>query len=306
MGETTTVVETHDKPSLPGVRLMKVLCTTICAMLLLAASVSAEQRPTSVYDAIPTPLPPDVESLGFEATQTSEFGDHIHLKGRGRRVQSITVTLSDWASYADYKTDPRYAGNHRTWMHPITLNVYKAKALDQYGAPTERLLSITRYVEIPWRPAVWNCSGIAFNVKFNIDAELPSDVIIGVAFDTEHYGGSPIGTPGPYNSLNVGVPEGQTAVVGEDDDADAVFWNTDGDWYADGGVGGHFREDTIWTPYGTVALRVVATGNRDDDDRDEEHDQEHGHGRDHHHRDDDGRGRNIFERNQRDDRDGRR
>lgn len=261
---------------------MKTIYTAICATLLLAGSAFAGPRSTVVYDAIPSPLPPDVVSLGFEATATSEFGDRIHLRGRNRRVQSITVTMVDWAIYADHKTDPRYAGNHRTWMHPITLNVYKARTLDAFGAPAERLLSVTRYVDIPWRPVTWAHPGFAFNVKFDIDAELPSDLIIGVEFATEHYGQVPVGTPGPYNSLNVGVPEGQAALVGEDDDVDAVFWNTADDWYADGGVTGHFREDAVWEPYGTVAFRVSATGGRDDDDDDDHHDRGHNHGRDNH------------------------
>ena len=145
---------------------MRAIRTALCATLLLAGTAFADPRPTIVYDSLPTPLSSNVASVGFEATATSEFGDHIHLKGSRRRVQSITVTMSDWASYADYKTDPRYAGNHRTWMHPVTLNIYKAKTLDAFGAPVVKLFSTTRYIEIPWRPAVhrgttYCCGGCA-------------------------------------------------------------------------------------------------------------------------------------------------
>ncbi|MFN7980957.1 MAG: hypothetical protein U0Q11_03790 [Vicinamibacterales bacterium] len=278
---------------------MRAIRTALCATLLLAGTAFADPRPTIVYDSLPTPLSSNVASVGFEATATSEFGDHIHLKGSRRRVQSITVTMSDWASYADYKTDPRYAGNHRTWMHPVTLNIYKAKTLDAFGAPVVKLFSTTRYIEIPWRPAEWDYPGIAFNVKFEVEQDLPSDVIVGVAFNTQDYGETPIGKPGPYNSLNIGVPEGQLATVGTDDDVDAVFWNTSVDWYADGGVTGHFREDSVWAPFGTVAFRVTATGGRDDDDDDDN--DHHGHGHDNHHGNQ-GHGRRFVSEQRRDDR----
>ncbi len=91
---------------------------------------------------------------------------------------------------------------------------------------------------------------------------LPDDVIIGVAFNTADYGQAPIGAAGPYNSLNVGVPTGQTATVGTDDNADNVFWNTSyAPFYADGGAAGFgiFRQDTNWTPNGTVALQFNAS-----------------------------------------------
>ena len=282
---------------------MRAIRTALCATILLSGTAFADPRPTIVYDAVPTPLPPNMASLGFEATATSEFGDRIHLKGSRRHVQSITVTMVDWALYDDYKTDPRYAGNHRTWMHPLTLNVYKAKTFDAFGAPAVRLFSVTRYVDIPWRPAVWDYPGIAFNVKFEVDMDLPSDVIVGVAFNTQDYGETPIAKPGPYNSLNVGVPEEQTAVVGTDDDVDAVYWNTSINWYADGGVTGHFREDTLWAPFGTVAFRVTATGGRDKDDDDDDHDV---HGHDNHHGNGNGHGnghgRKIVGESRKDDR----
>ena len=78
----------------------------------------------SVYNATPNPLPPNVASLGFEATSTSEFGDYVHLAGTDRRLTTVTVTMSDWALYSDYASDIRYSGNSATWSHPITVNVY--------------------------------------------------------------------------------------------------------------------------------------------------------------------------------------
>lgn len=247
------------------------LCVSLAAGSAFAAGV--------VYDATPSPLPANVASLGFEATSTSEFGDLVHLGGTNRHLDNVTVTMSDWALYADYASDSRYAGNSATWSHPITLNVY-SNHLGVNGAPDTRLATVTQPITIPWRPTAdptcpnptrWRApddqcySGLAFNAVFNLSSlnvTLPDDVIVGVAYNTADYGAALIGSPGPYNSLNVGVPTGQAASPGSDLSADNVFWNTSfAGFYADGGSSGvgAFRQDTTWTPNGTVAFQITAS-----------------------------------------------
>lgn len=234
---------------------------------------------TPVYNATPSPLPPNVSSLGFQATSTSEFGDYVHLTGTDRVLNTVTVTMSDWALYADYSADSLYSGNAVTWTHPITINVYSS-SLDTDGVPDTLLATKTDNVAIPWRPAAdptctpttaWRAgdgtcySGLAFNAVFDLSSPsvtLLSDVIVGIAFNTQSYGAAPIGSAGPYNSLNVGVPTGGVATVGTDDNIDNVFWNTSfAGFYADGGTAGVgiFREDTNWTPNGTVAIKITAS-----------------------------------------------
>ena len=248
------------------------------ASLALAASAGAVTS-SVVYNATPSPLPPNVASLGFEATSTSEFGDLVHLDGTNRVLNAVTVTLSDWALYSDYSSDARYAGNPSTWTHPITVNVYGTH-LGVNGTPDTLLATTTRNVTIPWRPAAdptcangtaWRAgdgtcyNGIAFNAAFDLSSSnvtLPNDVIVGVAYNTADYGSTPIHLAGPYNSLNVGVPTNQTVTVGSDADTDAVFWNTSyAPFYSDGGASGvgTFRQDTNWTPNGTVAIQISAT-----------------------------------------------
>jgi hypothetical protein len=245
----------------------------------LAGSSALAASSSVVYNAVPSPLPPNVASLGFEATSTSQFGDYVHLAGTSRVLNAVTVTMSDWALYSDYSSDPRYSGNSTTWSHPITINVY-SNHLGTNGAPDTLLASNTQNVTIPWRqaadptcstPTAWrasdgNCyNGLAFNATIDMSSPkvtLPNDVIIGIAYNTADYGQAPIGMAGPYNSLNVGVPTGQTATVGTDDSADNVFWNTSyAPFYTDGGAAGYgiFREDTNWTPNGTVALQLNAS-----------------------------------------------
>ena len=237
--------------------------------------------PTTIYDATPSSLPPNVASLGFQATSTSEFGDYIHLGSTDRNLKNVTVTMSDWALFSDYSSDARYMSNNATWTHPITLNIY-SDHLGTNGAPDTLLATKTVTATIPWRPAAdptcpggtaWraadnNCyNGLAFNLTFDMSSPnvaLPNDVIVGVAYSTQSYGTAPLGANGPYNSLNVGVPTGQTATVGTDDNADNVFWNTSfAGFYSDGGAGGTgtFRQDTNWAPNGTVAIKITASAN---------------------------------------------
>jgi hypothetical protein len=251
----------------------------VAAALSVTLAASSAIGASVVYNAIPSPLPPNVASVGFEAQSTSEFGDYVHLSSTNpnRVLNAVTVTMSDWALYSDYLTDVRYSGNSATWSHPITVNVY-SNHLAANGVPDELLVTKTQTVTIPWRPVAdascgtaWKASngscynGFAFNATFDLSSlnkTLPSDVIVGVAYNTADYGQAPIGVAGPYNSLNVGVPTGQTASVGSDANVDNVFWNTSyAPFYADGGTSGVgiFRQDTNWSPYGTVAIQITAS-----------------------------------------------
>jgi hypothetical protein len=250
----------------------------LALLMGLAIPVQPVRAATSsavVYDAISNPLPPNMPSVGFQATRTSEFGDHIHLAGTNRGLKTITITMSDWALYSDYSSDARYMGNSATWSHPITINVYN-NHLGANGAPDTLLATLTQMSTIPWRPVAdptclggtaWKASngtcynGFAFNITFDMSSlniTLPNDIIVGVAYNTQNYGVAPIGVTGPYNSLNVGV-EG-SATVGTDDNIDRIFWNTSTPGnYADSGTAGAgvFREDTGWTPY-TVPIQITA------------------------------------------------
>lgn len=251
-----------------------VLLTLVGAFAAFAVAEATGASAGIVYNAIPNPLPPNVPSVGFEATSTSEFGDYVHLAGGDRRLNTVTVTMSDWALQSDYPGVGTSAG----WTHPITLNVYSVAAGPAVGS---LLATVTQTIAIPWRPAAdptcpggtaWRAddghcyNGLAFNASFDMSGlgvVLPSDIIVGVAYNTADYGATPLHAPGPYNSLNVGVPTGQTASVGSDDNADNVFWNTSyAPFYTDGGTGGVgiFRQDTGWTPYGTVAFQITASG----------------------------------------------
>ena len=122
-------------------------------------------------------------------------------------------------------------------MHPITLNLYSAGSGTSAGS---LIASATQNFLIPWRPeadptcpggTAWRAAdtlcynGLAFNITFNLNQTLPNSIVYGIAYNTNTWGYSPIGAPGPYESLNVGLST-SAATVGTDADLDAVFWNT--------------------------------------------------------------------------------
>lgn len=252
----------------------KHLTAAVAALAAMAAFTGAATAVTSSpsYDAVPATLPPNVASVGFEATSTAEFGDNVVLGGTNRTLTGVVLTMSDWARHADYPLLP-VSG----WTHPITLNIYAADHSGATPAAGALLGTVTQTFTIPWRPAdsaacadsAWQASdgvcyhGIAFNVTFDfssLNLVLPNEIVFGVAYNTQHYGSAPLGVPGPYNSLNVGAPANDPVTVGTDANTDAVFWNTSyAGFYTDGGAGGvgTFRQDTNWTPNGTVAARFL-------------------------------------------------
>lgn len=241
------------------------------ALTLLVGAAQAFGQGQTIYDATLNPLPPNMVSLGYQATSTAEFGDYITLGGSRRRAGTATVTMSNWALNSTYPTMSASGFNH-----PITLSIYAVdhSAIDPaVGALLGRK---TQTFLIPWRPAAdptcpggtaWRASngscynGLAVNITFDLKSlnlTLPDDVIFGIAYNTNTWGYSPIHQPGPYESLNVALATA-AATVGLDADTDGVFWNTQAGFYTDGGLGGSgtFRRDTLWTGF-SAAIKFTS------------------------------------------------
>jgi len=258
----------------PTKTITMVVFVVVLAFGLLQPEQIANAASEAIYNAIPDPLPGNLGSLGFEATSTSEAGDYVHLAaGTPRNITEITVTMSTWALHSTYPSM-----DSSGWQHPITLNIYNVIP----GTPNMRgslIASRTQTFDIPWRPEGdatcgstgyglrWrapdgNCyNGMAFNIIFDLSSlgvTLPDDVLLAIAFNTQHYGASPIGVTGPYNSLNLGLQG--SAVAGTDDDTDKLF--LDSKWSGaygsnwNGGVGG-LREDSGWEGYGTMPIQIL-------------------------------------------------
>jgi hypothetical protein len=246
-------------------KITKISLAALIAVSLAACAGSSEDSPgptsVAVFNTIPAALPPHLPSQPFQAQQTNEFGDYIQLApGTGRHVDKATVVMDTWSTTA--------------YSHPITLNLYS-------GTPGNLTLigSKTQTFEIPARPAgspdcpddgygagfSWKnpsdgkCyHGRAFTITFdvsNITTALPDSLAYGIAYNTDTYGYAPMGSPGPYDSLNVGLigngadAASTTPRVGADPDAGALlrnFWNFSGS-PSPGFTG--FEPESDWTGY---------------------------------------------------------
>lgn len=228
-------------------------------------NVAAAQ--TTAYSSLVDPLPGNVDSQCFECDRVNEFGDKVALaSGVSRRLDSVAVTLSSWACEKGSGVTCN-TKKGKTFNHPVTLKLYAANP-GSPDLPGTELASVTSTFAIPYRPSAdpkcpdtglgagtgWRASptqcfnGKAVDITFDLHALgliLPPTLIWSVTYDTQSAGYNPLGVPGPYNSLNVGLSS--AATVGTDVDPNGAFMNSsNADWYCDGGAGGVdvFRNDT--------------------------------------------------------------
>jgi hypothetical protein len=237
------------------------LVISFITLLVFAPLAFADS--TVVYSTLPNPLPPNLPSLGYEATSTSEFGGLIAFAG-GESSYSLggaTVAMSNWAPASQWTG----AMNGTTitssgYYVPLTLNLYNVGASASVGS---LIASDTVDAFIPWRPAASpgcgsgyrGSDGACYNgslstVTFKLaGVSVPGQIIYGLAFNTTNYGASPTGVAGPYDSLNFGLATTGTT-VGSQPLPDTAYWNTSyPGFYTDGGASGvgTFRQDTEWT-----------------------------------------------------------
>jgi hypothetical protein len=233
--------------------------------MFAASGTALAASTTPIYNSIPSSLPGNLPSLGFEATSTSEFGNQIVFGGSARTLDNVVVTLSSWACQSGSGiTCSTTLG--ATFPVPITLNIYNPPTTGSYPAPGTLIATDTQTFSIPYRPTAdpncanggWdapNCfNGYANNITFNAFTPavvtLPNNIVYGIAFNTSAHGYAPTGCTGscPYDSLNVALslspPE---PTVGTDPNTGTVFWNTSvPGFYCDGGAAGSgfFRLDS--------------------------------------------------------------
>lgn len=223
------------------------------------------------FNNAPRPLPPNLPSVGFEATRTSEFGDLVRLAGPAHFINGVTVALSSHALHSDF---PRLSP--LGFSHPITLKLYRVDRRGGAPAPGALIAASTQTFLVPWRPEPdasvasplrpWRAedgrhyTGLAFNVTFDLSAralELPAEIIVAVAFDTQSAGAKPLRVAGPYNHLHVALTD-LAPTSGADPDPDAVFWQTAiAANYSDAGPAGGsvLRRDPGWAAH-QPAIRI--------------------------------------------------
>ncbi len=199
----------------------------------------ADIPPPSVtaFDSLPSPLPMNVPSYGFSATQLANLGDKITFAANTpRKLHRVTVLMSSWACQTGaWNTLDCASAAGATYNHPVTLSIYAADG-------TTLLASKTQTFAIPYRPSKsaecpdgrWKATdgtcnnGTAFQIGFDMDdsVTLPDTVLYKVAFNTRAYGTSPMGVTGPYDALNVGVSSPFVSpTVGTDVEPGTVYKN---------------------------------------------------------------------------------
>ena len=228
------------------------------AWIGLALLAVAPAQASLVYTSLPGGTVYNVTSLGYEATATVEFGQGVSIAGSAVLSQA-QILLSNWALESTYEP----VGTSTGFDVPLTLNLYQVGAGNSVG---DLITTDTIDAHIVWRPEAnaacgkgWlspgGCyNGIAQIVTFDLgNVTVPDAFIWGLSFDTTHYGASPTGVPGPYDSLNVGLSSG--ASEGSDLAPNSAFWNTgNGSLYQLGGAGGTFRLDQGgWAGYDPAA-----------------------------------------------------
>lgn len=238
------------------INLMRKLLVSL-SLLSLAAAIPA--MADVVYSSLPSPIPGNVPSLGFECCQTSEFGQGVQLQGNAATtLSSATVLMSNWALESTYET----VGSSTGYIVPLTLNLYNVGAGNAVGS---LITTDTIDATIKWRPESGGCTdptaylstdggcyhGLAQTVTFNLsNVAVPGQFIWGLAFNTTDYGAAPTGVLGPYDSLNVGLNSAAPS-TGNDLVANSAYWNTStASQYGDHGAGGvgTFRLDSgNWT-----------------------------------------------------------
>lgn len=229
---------------------MAILATT-AVLAVTAGAASGATEP--VYNNIPSPLPGNLPSWGFEATQTSEFGGQIGFAGTARKNPIVKVTMSSWACV----TGTWNGGNCGTppgtkFEWPLTISIYEVGFDNSVGSLLARA---SKTYKMPYRPSAnfAKCNGAnagkwystvsnacfkgkAFTISLGLKAaKLPDNVIIGVAYNTSDYGTAPqhaacqsTEAGCPYDSLNVAVREAGEGgpTVGSDPAPDDAYVNS--------------------------------------------------------------------------------
>jgi hypothetical protein len=227
-----------------------------------------------IFNSVPAPLPGNVASEGPEAYAFAEIGDAIVLPGgTGGTLTTVTVIMSSWActsgnwfTAGTCVTKPAGA----KFAQPITMNIYTVDDTNPAQPKAGTLLgTVTQTFQIPYRPSSntvrcasgqqWYSSkdgqcyhGLAVPITFDFASKkisLPSQIVVGVAFNTTSAGPHPLG-PLPCRSTAQGCPY------------DSLNVSTDGDVFFAAGAtsGGSPTAASVIDPNG-IFFNYISTAN---------------------------------------------
>ena len=213
----------------------RILVLVTAALVIGITGISAATAVASetVYSNVPAKLAGNYASVGAEAYSYAEFGGQLELGGTKRNKPQVEVVMSAWGCQFGtwYNATCETPSPKMKFKQALTVKLYEVGEKNQVGEP---LGEVTKTFKMPYRPSddTVHCTegrwydateskcyhGYAFTVKFpavNV-LRLPKKVIIGISYNTSHYGPSPVGDKNPcntksagcyYDSLNVGLAE---------------------------------------------------------------------------------------------------
>ena len=205
----------------PIIKRSRLLSLAIAGLLAAGAGAASAASGTVVHDTTAS----TIGSLGYQANKVAEFGQQVFPAETGP-LETVTVVLSSWACEDGSWNTTCTSAAGATFDHPVTLSIYD----DASGEVGAQRVSITETITVPFRPSTdaeceggrWlsddGCrNGLQFEVPFDVSGlglEATESLWVTVAYDTQTWGYAPTGEPGPYDSLNVGVTDVDSEVVG--------------------------------------------------------------------------------------------
>lgn len=228
---------------------LRKVATLLSAAVMIGAlvptSALAKAQPASVIysSLVSSPLHGNMPSLGAEAYAFNELGNAVTFTGKNRTLSQAVVTMSSWGCVSGHwYSGDCYTPVGATFSVPITFSVYSADG-------QTKLASATQTFAIPYRPSAspkcgdgrwWDnalkaCfNGFATNITFTFSGPaLPDGVVFGIAYNTTHYGYSPVGEGAAcytsaggcgYDSLNIALSDEPTDINAGSDTIPGSFW----------------------------------------------------------------------------------
>ncbi len=220
-----------------------VLAATVAALVVPATTVSAFGPPL-YKSTVSLSAVGNLPSVGGEAYSFAEFGNEVNLTGT--KLGSVVVTMSTWGCQTGHWFSHDCGSlPGSSFSESITFNIYNPPNFGS-AVPGSLIATRTGTFTIPYRPSAnfthcngsnagkwWDkkiatcLNGKALNITFSFGITLPTtDVVFGIAYNTTHYGYSPIGESAPcftssggcgYDSLNIALSQDPTNVTAGSD-----------------------------------------------------------------------------------------
>ncbi|CAN5612017.1 hypothetical protein BH11PSE7_BH11PSE7_18350 [soil metagenome] len=214
-------------PEFPGVYTAKV--TVSDGNKSSEATVTVTTGDVLGFDFIPTPFPASYPSYSFQAYSIMSIGDQITLAtGVPHTLGSFEVGMSSYSCQTGTQTAACTSTPGATFQHPMTVNFYNNAGV-LLATKTQTMTMAYRPSADPtcanpvyYRDSSGTCApGFPFKVTFDLHAlraAVPDSFYYELQMNTSTSGPAPVGTPGPYDSLNVGVANPMTVMptVGSD------------------------------------------------------------------------------------------